>query len=346
MKRNISVLLTILILILSIVLSGCGILKSNENKNDGKLKITATLFPLYDFARQITGDMAEVSLLLPPGVEAHSYEPTPRDIMDLEKADVFIYTGEFMEPWAHKVIEKVKNENLVVINSGDKITLIEEQHKHESHEEHTSHDEHTSHEEETSHEEHESHSSHEDESSHDHEDNDPHIWVDPVLAIKIVENILEGIVSADPDNADLYNENTLQLKNKLQKLHEDFTDLSNRAKIRTIIHGGHFAFGYFAKRYNLEYISPYEGFSPNSEPTTQRIAQLIENLKNSGTNVIYYEELIEPRVARIISDQAGAQMLMLHAAHNISRLELDEGITYFDIMYQNLENLKIGLGYE
>jgi zinc transport system substrate-binding protein len=118
-----------------------------------------------------------------------------------------------------------------------------------------------------------------------------------------------------------------------------------KCKSRTIIYGGHFAFGYFARRYGLEYLSPYAGFSPNAEPTPRKIAELIETLKKTGSSCIYYEELLEPRVARIIAENTGAKLLLLHGAHNISRDELDQGVTYLEIMQGNLERLKLGLGY-
>ena len=323
MKFKLVPLILALGLIFALISSGCSIEPSDD---DGKIKIVTTLFPLYDFAKQITGDKANVSLLLHPGVEAHSYEPTPRDIINLSKADVFIYTGEFMEPWAHKTIETIKNDSIVVIESGKNINLIE---LTEDHDEDYDEDHDEGHDEE-----------------HAHDGTDPHIWLDPLLAVKMLDNILEGIILSDPENEEYYSGNAAGYELKLQKLHEDFVDLVENSRNKTIIHGGHFAFGYFARRYDLSYMSPYSGFAPNSEPTTQKIAQLIDNLNESDTNVIYFEELIEPRVAQVISDQTGARMLILHAAHNISKEELDEGITYLEIMYNNLENLKVGLEYE
>ena len=125
-----------------------------------------------------------------------------------------------------------------------------------------------------------------------------------------------------------------------------FVETFSKVKHKTIIHGGHFAFGYFAKRYGLEYISPYDGFSPNAEPTPKKISELMNNMKSLGLNVIYYEELIDPKVAKIISEETGGKMLLLHGAHNISKEELESGISYIEIMESNLDRLKEGLGYD
>lgn len=294
--------------------SGCGVpsVKSSTGE-DSKLRVITTLFPQFDFVREIGKDKVDVSLLLPPGVEAHSFEPSPQDIVNIQKSGVFVYTGEFMEPWAHKVIETTKNKNLIVVDSSKGIDLMDE-------------------------EEHE-------EEDHDHGGKDPHIWLDPVYAQKMVDNIVEGLSKADWKNENFYKENGESYKKQLQDLDKSFSEAFKKTKYKTIMYGGHFAFGYFAKRYGLTNISPYSGFSPDAEPNPQRIAELIKNMKESGLKVIYYEELIEPKVAKVISDQTGATMLLLHGAHNVSKDEINSGITYIKIMQDNLTKLKQGLGY-
>lgn len=305
---------TIIIVLALIVISitGCGNYEYDKDSSNENIKIIATLFPQYDFAKEIVKDRGEVSLLLPPGVEAHSYEPTPKDIVDIKKADVFIYTGKYMEPWAEKIIEDM-DDSTVVIDISQGIELIDEE-DWEGH--------------------------------HEHHGKDPHIWLDPVYAQKIVDNILDGIIKADKENEQFYRQNAEGYKEELEKLDQRFVETFSRTKYKTIIHGGHFAFGYFAKRYGLEYISPYDGFSPNAEPTPKKISQLVNNMKSLGLNVIYYEELIDPKVAKIISEETGAKMLLLHGAHNISKEELKSGISYIEIMESNLDRLKEGLGYD
>ncbi|MEN6308179.1 MAG: metal ABC transporter substrate-binding protein [Anaerohalosphaeraceae bacterium] len=299
----------------------CSSCKQNTPPTPGKLQVVTTLFPLYDFAKQIAGDKAEVSLLLPPGVESHSFEPRPGDIVRISKADVFIYTGPLMEPWAQDILKGVVNKELLVINASDKIELAEEADQHHDENEPADHD-------------------------HEHSGQDPHIWVDPVLAQQIVSTIADGFATKDPANKDYYLANAKTYTEKLAALDTQIRTTLEKCSKKTIVYGGHFAFGYFSKRYGLDHLSPYAGFSPNAEPTPRKITEMIDTLKKADTSYIYYEELLEPRVARIIAEGAGAKLLLLHGAHNISKEELDKGVTYLDIMESNLERLKLGLGYQ
>jgi zinc transport system substrate-binding protein len=286
-----------------------------DKRQIDKLTVIATLFPQYDFAKEIAKDKADVRLLLPPGVEAHSYEPAPRDITNIKNANIFIYTSKFMEPWIAKLTGILKNDSVIVVEAGTGITM-DEPGAHE----HTSEN-----------------------INHNHGTGDPHIWVDPVYAQKMMENILAGFIKADPENKSFYTANAEAYKKELSKLHSDFEAFFKISKNKTIIHGGHFTFGYFAKRYGLKYLSPYKGFSPDSEPSPQRIAELIKTIKSSGSKAIYYEELIDPKVAKVIAAQTGAKMLLLHGAHNVSKEELNASVTYISIMRGNLERLKEGL---
>lgn len=330
-KNAVSVL-TVFTLI--VFMSGCNV---GVNKPEGgKLKIITTLFPQYDFVREIAGDKAEIDLLLPPGMESHAYEPTPQDIVRIKKADAFIYTGENMEPWVHKVIENTKGDKLAVVDSSKNVPLLDEDHDDEHHE--NEQDAEASKDVDNKQENDEAH-------EHSHGGKDPHIWLNPQNASIMVDNILDGLVMADPQNESFYRKNAEEYKKKLHDLDKKLEEAFNKTVSKKIIYGGHFAFGYFAERFGLEYISPYNGFAPDAEPTPQRIAELIKNMNESGAKVIYYEELIEPKVAKVISDQTGAEMLLLHGAHNVTKKELAEGATYIKIMEENLEKLKKGLGY-
>ena len=312
MKLNRFFIIIIILALIVIFITGCNSYEYEKDLYNDNIKIITTLFPQYDFANEIVKDKGEVKLLLPPGVEAHSYEPTPKDIVDIRKADVFIYTGKYMEPWAEKMIKEI-DDSTIVIDISKGIELVDEEDW---------------------------------EHNHEHHGKDPHIWLDPVYAQKIVDNILEGIIKADSKNENFYRQNAGNYKEKLAELDKKFVETFSKVKHKTIIHGGHFAFGYFAKRYGLEYISPYDGFSPNAEPTPKKISELMNNMKSLGLNVIYYEELIDPKVAKIISEETGGKMLLLHGAHNISKEELESGISYIEIMESNLDRLKEGLGYD
>ena len=289
-----------------LLLTACISQNDNDYIADGnRIKILITIFPLYDFTREIIQDTSNLTLLLPPGIEIHSFEPTAKEILRITDADVFIFMGEELEPWVGKIASEF-SELKAVIDSSQGIALME---------------------------------------NNEYNEKDPHIWLDPIYAMEIVENILDGLILADPENETAYKKNAEEFKEKIQKLNDDISTAMEKTKYNTIIYGGHFAFGYFARRYGLEYISPYHGFSPDSEPTPQNIANMIDVLNETESKYIYFEEMIEPRVAKIISAQTGAEMLLLHGVHNVTKQELNEGISYLQIMRDNLERLKLGLGY-
>ncbi len=287
---------------------------SQESK---KLEIIATIFPSYDFARIIGGDKANVSLILPPGVESHSFEPSPRDIVRINKADIFIFTGKHMEPWAEGIIKGVKNEKLLVLDASKGIKLINE-HEEDHHDDADDH-------------------------GHHHSGVDPHIWLDFGNCQIMVDSIASALAAKDPSNKDYYLKNAESLKRSLADLDASFKKSLATAKRREIIYGGHFAFAYLAKRYGLEHESPYDGFSPNAEPSPKAIAQLIKKMRESGNKHIYYEELIDPKVARTIAAESGAKMELLHGAHNVSSDEMKSGASFLGIMRENLKKLEKGL---
>lgn len=327
MKRK---FLLILLLILVISITGCTSsnevaeeeIKSEETIEPGetiesRITVITTLFPQYDFAKTIGGELVETSLLLPPGIEAHSFEPTPQDIVGLLKSDLFLYTGELMEPWSKNIVSNLESENILVVDLSKNIHLLEleegDDHDHDH--------------------------------SHEDEGLDPHYWTDPNMAMVMVDTIVEAFTSLDPDNSNIYMSNGEELKNDLVVLDKDIREALSKTKSSTIISGGHFAFGYFAKAYNLEHMSPYSGFSPNAEPSPQSITNLINKIKETNVRAVFYEELIDPKVGRTIVEETGVDLLLLHGTHNVSKDELEKGISYIEIMYQNLENLKLGLGY-
>ncbi|TFZ41196.1 zinc ABC transporter substrate-binding protein [Soehngenia longivitae] len=319
MKKRIIYIILSLVLIISI--SGC---VRDENDIDAETKpiITTTLFPQYDFSKIIVGDKFDVIMLLPPGVEAHSFELTPKDMSTITNSDLFIYTGDTMEPWVNNIMDTLVEANVNVLDLSEGIKL--KKFEFEGHEHHE-----------------------EGEEPEEHEDleYDPHYWTDPMNAKVMVDEILKAVVSIDKANEQYYTKNAEELKESLDKLDEEINQVVNNSESKTIISGGHFAFGYFADRYGLEYTSPYEGFSPNAEPSAQAIANLVKIVEETGAKAIFYEELVDPKIAKIISEQTGIEMLELHAAHNVSREELESEVHYIDIMNKNLENLKKGLGY-
>ncbi len=285
------------------------------------LVVVTTLFPLYDFAKQVGGDKARVILLLPPGVEAHSFEPKPADMIHINSAGLFLYTGRYMEPWVEPMLKSLDNKGLTIVEVSDGIALRKNTGEGEKADRHASDDQ---------------------EEGHHHGGYDPHIWLDFANAGKMIDNIVAGFTKADPRNRELYIRNGSAYKNRLMKLDEEFRDGLSGCRTRVLIHGGHFAFGYLAARYNLQYVSAYEG-SPNAEPTPGRIIQLEKLIGEKGAKHVFYEELISPRVADILARETGVTLLKLHGAHNISRDDFTRGITFIELMEENLRSLKVGL---
>ena len=309
-----------------------------QETQSNKISIITTLFPQYNFAKIVAQDKANVSLLLPAGVEVHGFEPTPKDIVKIQNCSLFIYTGEIMEPWADKIIETTKHDKFTSLDLSKNIVL--QKNNNLEHAEHD-HDGEMHHKDEKEADE----DLHETHHNHHHGDFDPHFWLSPLNAIIMTQDIANALSKIDPENKSFYQKNASNYIIELKALHASFINLFKHTKHKTIVQAGHFAFGYFESVYGLKHISPYKGFSPDSEPTAKRIVDISNTLKNLKINAIFYEELTDPKIARIIAKQTGAKFYLLHAAHNVSKNELKNGTSYLEIMKNNLENLKIGLEY-
>jgi zinc transport system substrate-binding protein len=283
--------------------------RSEEPVQMKKLRVVTTLFPLYDMAKSIGADKVEVLLLVPPGVEAHSFEPRPSDIFKINEADIFVYTGKFMEPWAEDVIKGAVNKNLIVVDASNGSKMIQG-------------------------------------ISHDADEPagslDPHIWLDFDNAGIMVKNILQAFQVKDSANKALYEQKAGEYSRKLSELDSLYKTTLAACKNRTIVYGGHYAFGYLAGRYGLKYLAA-QGVSPDAEPTAKDLIKLVEQINKDRIKYIFYEELTSPRITETIAGETNAEMLMLNAAHNVSRDQLDQGVSLFDILRKNLENLSRGL---
>jgi zinc transport system substrate-binding protein len=297
--------------LLFLALAGCTP-REQAQRPARKLQVVTTLFPLYDMARAIGGESAEVSLLLPPGAEAHSFEPRPGDILRLNSADIFIYTGPFMEPWAESLLKGLDTRRLLVVNAGSGIPLLRQGEEQD----------------------------HGD--GHEHQGGDPHIWLDFDNARTMVTTILAGFAAKDPAHDALYRRNASLYQARLEELDRTYRAGLASCGTRTIIHGGHFAFGYLAKRYGLRYVSAFPP-SGDSEPNARQMAAMVELIRSTGTGAIYYEELVSPRLADTLARETGTRLLLLNAAHNVNRDDLARGVTFPALMERNLENLRQGL---
>ena len=288
--------------------------------------VLATLFPVVDFARAIAGDLAEVVPLLPPGAEAHSYSPTPADMMRLSQARLFLYVSDNMETWVPGLVADAPATLLVRSVAPESAAHFETEAAGHAHEAEAASEHHA------------------EGCGHDHLGLDPHIWLDPLRAQAMADRIAEALSEADPAHAETYRVNATALQARIMELHTEIEKGLADCKSRTIICGGHFAFGHFAKRYSLEHLSPYAGFSPNAQPSPRALAELVRTMRELGTTTLFYEEILDPKLSQVLADEIGAQLLPLHSMHNMTPADIAAGATYFSLMRRNLANIRQGLG--
>jgi len=302
------------IMIILALLPGCS--KPESGAGSGKLKVVTTLFPLYDFARAVGGESVQVTLLLPPGVEPHNFEPRPEDMMTVAKADVFIYTNREMEPWAEKLASSLtRGGKPARIEAGEGARYISASNS-------TDHNH--------------------GKDGHEEGANDPHIWLDISNSMQMVDNTAKAFASQAPAKKEQFMANAAAFKEQLKALDNRFRSELSACGSREFIHGGHYAFAYLANRYQLRYISAY-GVSADSEPTPRKMMELIDTIRRHKLKSVFYEELLSPAVARSIAEETGASLLKLHGIHNLTRQEFEGGATYTGLMEQNLAALRKGL---
>ena len=306
MKKLICLLMTAVIMM---QFCCCGTAKRDSDK----LQVVCTIFPQYDFARAIAGDRAEVSMLLRPGTESHSYDPTPGDMLTVQQCDLFLYVSPYMENWAESVIATIDTSHTAVLRLDDGIDLIENSHDDHDHDDHG-----------------------------DHQYNG-HIWTDPIIAKKMVSAIADKMSQLDPQGAEVYKQNAAAYIAELDKLDARFRRISECAIRRTALFAGRFAFSYLFERYGFDYIAAYSSCSADGEPSAAEMMRIVNAVKDDGVPCVYYEELVEPRVAKTVVSETGCDMLLLHSCHNLSLDDFNAGVTYISLMNQNADNLEKGL---
>jgi zinc transport system substrate-binding protein len=279
-------------------------------------KVVASLFPLQEFARGVGGDKVQVVLLLPPGAEAHTWEPRPSDVVRISRADIFIYVSPILEPWIDKVLRAVQSKKLRVLEASQGLPLI----KAEETEERAGRAG----------------------GSRGPEKMDPHLWLDFALDQKIVEAIAETFSEKDPVHAAFYKNNAEIYRGKLNDLDQRYRQALAKCRHRQILLSGHAAFAYLAKRYGLRQIA-LSGISPDAEPTPKKMAGVIETAHKTGIKFIYVEELVNPKLAQVLSKEAGVGVLILNAGHNLTPQQVKQKVTFLELMQKNLENLVKGL---
>lgn len=317
-----------------------------EPLKEEPLKVVTTVFPYYDFTRQISGGLiesgqVELELIVPAGMDSHSFEPTPADIIKIQDADLIICNGGAMEQWFERVLDSLDTQNQQVITMMDYVDTVEEEivEGMEAEEHDHSHDHvHPAGVPKEGEEGHLYDEGHEQEIEYDE-----HIWTSPVNAMTLSEVIAGTLCEMDESNQEIYRENLAEYEEKLSALDQKFRDIAEHGKRRLVVFGDKFPLRYFFDEYGLEYRAAFSGCSTDTEPSAKTIAYLIDKVRELDIPAVYYLELSSHRVAEIIGEETGAEPLLFHSCHNVTRREFDSGVTYLELMEQNAVNLSKGL---
>ncbi len=309
-KRILSFILTVILLFSAF--AGCSFTDKTDN---GKITVVTTIFPPYDFLKQIVGDKIDVIMLLPPGVESHAYEPTPSDIIEIENADLFFYISEHTETWVTQIISSLKNKNVEIVCIAEGIGVDVHGHNHDPH-------------------------------THEHSDEcetDEHIWTNLEYSAQMIDFLAGKVSHTDSANKDFYKSNAEKYKGEILSLKADFEKMISQSQRKEIVSGSRFAMKNFTNEFGLHFTAAFDSCVDNTEPSAAVMAKIIDKVKQEKIPVIFYEELTEPKIARAVSFETGAKMLLLHSCHNVSAEELESGVTYLSLMKQNYNNLKEAL---
>ncbi|MDR2717679.1 MAG: metal ABC transporter substrate-binding protein [Treponema sp.] len=314
MKKNILILITLAAIF---GMSGCKQNKNSVTRNaDGKINVTVTIFPPFDFVRRIAGDMVNLTMLLPPGAESHSFEPSPKDIITVQNSALFIHAGGNSDKWVERILESMNTDKIRILAMIDAVEAVEEEIVE---------------------------GMEDDEDEGEDTEYDEHVWTSVRNAILIVNAITALLCEADPANADFYRRNATAYGEELAQIDAAFNEVIAGAQRNTIVFADRFPFRYFADAYGLTYFAAFPGCSTETEPSAATVAFLINKIKAEKIPVVFHIELSNERMADTISGETGAKKLLLHSCHNITRRDFDSGLGYTEIMRRNVENLREAL---
>jgi len=287
---------------------------TNSVEDDGRIKVIATNFAMYDFARSVCGEDADVVMLLTPGSESHDFEATLEDVAKIADADIFVYVGGESEAWVDGVFSSIGSaaDEILKIRAMDVVDLCEADHDHA-------------------------------EDEHDHEDADEHVWTSIPNAISITEKIADEVKKLIPEAAENIDERCRTYIDVLQKIDDEMQNMIEFAKVRKIVVADRFPFVYMAEHLGLEYVAAFDGCSSDVEPSLSVINMLVREVRESDIDTVFVIEFSDRKTAGAIAEETGAEILELSSAHNVSKAEFEGGITYAEIMRKNMAALKCAL---
>lgn len=317
--RNASVAFLLLFAVL--IQTGCtSDLKTHKDSN--KLSIVATIFPPYDFAKHITKEKADVKMLLPPGCESHSYEPSPADIIEVSECDVFIYNGGDSDAWVDDILSSIDTSSIEIIKMTDCVETIAEEHIEGMQEEEHNHENHD---------------------EYDEPETDEHVWTSIRNSEVITSDICDAICRKDVENGDFYKKNSSDYINEMSELDDEYIKLVENARRKKIIFGDRFPIAYFARDYGLTYYAAFVGCSSETEASAETVAFLIDKVKEDDIPVIFHIEFSTHLIANTIADETNAEVCEFNSCHNVSKKQIDSGISYVDMMRENMKSIEKAL---
>lgn len=316
-----------------------------ENTESDKIKVVTTIFPQYDFVRQIAGENVELQMLLVPGEETHSYEPTPQDIISILHCDLFIYVGGENDVWVEDILEMPEMNYVHTMRLIDCVDELEE-HEHETFEECTENHVHTTecemtehvHTDECEHDEH----VHEEESESVHTF-DEHVWTSPVNAMSVVEAITDEMCHLDEANEVFYQKNCETYLGQLEELDTEIREVVDAAERKTLLFGDRYPFKYFEEEYGLSHYAAFSGCAADTEPSAAIMAYLIDKVKEEQIPVVLKMELSNDNIAEAIAEATGTKVMTFNACHNLTADQFESGETYISLMKENVNTLKEAL---
>ena len=320
MRKRLFALL--LALTLAASLYGCA---DRQRAEDGRLQVVCSVFPYYDFARQIGGDDVDVTLLVAAGKETHSFEPTPLDVITLSQADVFLYNGGESEAWVDDILSAAGENIAVTLPLMPQVSALAEEWTEGMEGSHDGHD----------HEEHD----------HDSDDieYDEHVWTSPVLAKALCQAICDALCQADPAHRENYQARLTDYLAQLDGLDAAFREVVEAGHRRLLVFGDRFPLLYFCKEYDLDYRAAFHGCASDTEPSLATLKYLIDKVEDEEIPVVYTIELSSRKVADAIAETTGAKVLTFQSCQTVSRQDMEAGATYLSLMWENVEALKEGL---
>lgn len=347
-------LCTVLSAVWLVSLAACGQTGDGDMRTAGeeRLRIVTTIFPPYDFVKQIGGEHVEITMLLKPGMESHSYEPSPADIIQIMNSDIFIYAGGESDVWVESLLEGNDGdvESYALLDwvdpleeetvEGMQVKAHGEDAGREGHGAENA-DAHTAHEAEAGESAQQLHAVHLEEAEYDE-----HVWTSPQNAMVIVDAICDVMSQKDPAHAALFAENAAAYQEELKALDGAFEAVVEHAKRKTIVFGDRFPLLYFVKTYGLDYYAAFPGCSMETEPSAATIAFLTDKVRAEQIPVIFYLEMSNGKIAGAIAETTGAETMVFYSGHSITASDLSAGEDYVSLMYRNVEALKAALETE